>query len=375
MFFNRERDKEQFRRVISGEPNLVYFVYGPINSGKTSLVCEVLRELPEEYVVFYINLRGRMIRDTNNFLDVLFDVDEGRSITFRQIKEYAKEILKDTGSVIEKVWGIPIPENIFRGIMSSEERSKDVFKYLERLFISLKEQGKIPVFVLDELQMLREVVNGGNGRSILSKLFNFYVRMTKETHICHSIAVTSDSLFIEQTYSNARLEGRSEYILVDDLNKEEAFEVYEGMGLGDKELLWENIGGKIGDMIRIYEKKKRGIQEAQSINQMIQDEINRIKWILEYTEDEVEYKFGEKIYKVNREEIEEALKTFTDKECITDEEIEKLNDVIYNPAKYEIPSWIMNRRKDYETGKDMHLVGTDLTIMTENDIKRLKKIK
>ena len=50
-------------------------------------------------------------------------------------------------------------------------------------------------------------------------------------------------------------------------------------------------------MIRIYERKKRGITEEDSIRQMIQDEINRIKWILEYTEDGVEYRFGEKIYK------------------------------------------------------------------------------
>ena len=33
------------------------------------------------------------------------------------------------------------------------------------------------------------------------------------------------------------------------------------------------------------------------------------------------------------------------------------------------------RCEDYETGVDKHLLGTDLDVTQENDIKRLKKIK
>jgi len=36
---------------------------------------------------------------------------------------------------------------------------------------------------------------------------------------------------------------------------------------------------------------------------------------------------------------------------LTPEEVTKLEDVIRNPAKYNCPSWMMNRRKDYETAK------------------------
>jgi len=56
-FYNREEDIRRMRAVLSGDPNLVYFVYGPINSGKTALLMKVLEELPEEYRVFYINFR------------------------------------------------------------------------------------------------------------------------------------------------------------------------------------------------------------------------------------------------------------------------------------------------------------------------------
>jgi small subunit ribosomal protein S13 len=57
------------------------------------------------------------------------------------------------------------------------------------------------------------------------------------------------------------------------------------------------------------------------------------------------------------------------------EEILKLEDVIRNPAKFNCPSWMMNRRKDYETGQDMHIITTDLNLTTDDDLKRMKKIR
>lgn len=57
------------------------------------------------------------------------------------------------------------------------------------------------------------------------------------------------------------------------------------------------------------------------------------------------------------------------------EEIKKIEDVIKNPEKYKIPSYIFNRRKDMETGKDKHIITSDLKLTKEFDIKRLRKIK
>lgn len=41
----------------------------------------------------------------------------------------------------------------------------------------------------------------------------------------------------------------------------------------------------------------------------------------------------------------------------------------------EIPSFMKNRRNDFDTGQDKHLVGVDLSMRNDFDIKRLKKIK
>jgi len=60
---------------------------------------------------------------------------------------------------------------------------------------------------------------------------------------------------------------------------------------------------------------------------------------------------------------------------LTNENIKKLEDVVRNPKKYNIPEWALNRRKDFETGEDKHVVGSDLRFQKDQDIKHLKKIK
>lgn len=54
------------------------------------------------------------------------------------------------------------------------------------------------------------------------------------------------------------------------------------------------------------------------------------------------------------------------------EEIKKISDFIKNPR---IPLFLLNRRKDFESGLDKHLSSTDLELQRDFDIKRLKKIK
>ena len=60
---------------------------------------------------------------------------------------------------------------------------------------------------------------------------------------------------------------------------------------------------------------------------------------------------------------------------LSEEQVKKIEDVLLNPAKYGIPSWLLNRRKDLETGKDMHLLSSDLVLRTKMDIDLMKKIK
>ena len=58
---------------------------------------------------------------------------------------------------------------------------------------------------------------------------------------------------------------------------------------------------------------------------------------------------------------------------LTDDEVTKIEYIIKNPDTF--PKWMFNRRKDPETGEDMHLIGPDLKFVQSNDIKTMKKVK
>jgi len=60
---------------------------------------------------------------------------------------------------------------------------------------------------------------------------------------------------------------------------------------------------------------------------------------------------------------------------LTDTEITKIEDIITDPSKYSIPPRLLNRRKDLESGRDLHLVTADLTLRTKTDIDFMKNMK
>ncbi|MEK6860262.1 MAG: 30S ribosomal protein S13 [Nanoarchaeota archaeon] len=55
-------------------------------------------------------------------------------------------------------------------------------------------------------------------------------------------------------------------------------------------------------------------------------------------------------------------------------EIEKIVKFLENLPN-EVPAFLYNRRKDFETGEDYHLTGARLDMKREFDVRRLKKIR
>lgn len=60
---------------------------------------------------------------------------------------------------------------------------------------------------------------------------------------------------------------------------------------------------------------------------------------------------------------------------LTEAEIERIEEIIKEPTKHGLPDWLLNRRNDLETGKDMHLIGADLILRTKMDIEKMKDLK
>ena len=60
---------------------------------------------------------------------------------------------------------------------------------------------------------------------------------------------------------------------------------------------------------------------------------------------------------------------------LSDDQAGRIDEILKDPAKFGIPSWMFNRKKDPEDNLDKHLTGTNLTFIQDNDIKMMKKIK
>ncbi|NQT08629.1 30S ribosomal protein S13 [Candidatus Bathyarchaeota archaeon] len=60
---------------------------------------------------------------------------------------------------------------------------------------------------------------------------------------------------------------------------------------------------------------------------------------------------------------------------LSEADVRRLEEILDNPASGGIPNWMLNRRKDLETGKDIHLLGSDLTLRVRDDIDLMKETK
>ena len=58
------------------------------------------------------------------------------------------------------------------------------------------------MIIIDELQALEGIYMNGQ-RELLKDLFNFFVAITKESHLCHVIIASSDGYFIQRIYGSS----------------------------------------------------------------------------------------------------------------------------------------------------------------------------
>lgn len=60
---------------------------------------------------------------------------------------------------------------------------------------------------------------------------------------------------------------------------------------------------------------------------------------------------------------------------LSEGELKRIEAVLRDPVKFGIPNWMVNRRKDIETGRDTHLIGSGLEFRVKQDIEFMKSIR
>jgi AAA+ ATPase superfamily predicted ATPase len=160
--------------------------------------------------------------------------------------------------------------NLILGLISLESRKIEQIKEKKRnLFDVLTEEiekesrkKKKPILIIDEIQKLRDVyIENGNGeRELLKEFLNFCVRLTKERHLSHVVILTSNTVFIERLYNDAKMKETSRFKKIDHLTKEKVEEwlKVEGFDKEAIELVWEYLGGNIGRILEAIKIHKNG---------------------------------------------------------------------------------------------------------------------
>ncbi|AMM53365.1 ATP-binding protein [Pyrococcus kukulkanii] len=260
MFFDREKELSYLRSLLNSEPNQILFIYGPINSGKTTLLLKFLESLGDEGIGIYVNLRSRPILRFDDFKDLLFS------------RTRSRDVLPLVLASMEVIFGIPVPKKIWETI----ESPRDAFDYITDFLGKLRKKGRLPIIVFDELQVLKDLkVNG----PLIYELFNFFIHLTKELHLAHVIVSTSDGLFLSNVYTHASLYGRAKYFLVDDFDEETALAFLISNGLTEEEskIVVEYFGGKPVYLVEVINEKRAGRDIEEYCREQFMVRLNQVK--------------------------------------------------------------------------------------------------
>ena len=140
------------------------------------------------------------------------------------------------------------------------------------------------MIIIDELQALDEIYFNG-GRELLNEIFNFFVAMSKESHLCHVIIASSDGYFIDRIYQDSKLKKTSrlmevEYIgyedVMDWLNNLNTFSKIDRFILNDhqKQAIWDFFGGScweisdfLGELLNVSNNGRIADQDFQDLLQ------------------------------------------------------------------------------------------------------------
>lgn len=57
---------------------------------------------------------------------------------------------------------------------------------------------------------------------------------------------------------------------------------------------------------------------------------------------------------------------------LTESQVEEIEKAMRNPLSVNIPPWFLNRRKDMDSGNNLHLITSDIDFNVRNDVEREK---
>jgi len=145
-----------------------------------------------------------------------------------------------------------------------KKRREDPFLVMKQEFQRLIKKGIQPVVIIDEFHKLDGLYMPDKQKRLMVELTNFFVALTKESHLCHVIIASSDAFFVEQVYVDSKLCKTSKFMKLDYLEKNDVFAWLRDIKKYNKvqkytldekqiEIIWDTVGGSAWEIHSILE--------------------------------------------------------------------------------------------------------------------------
>ena len=252
-FINREEELAALRTHLDTEPNSILFLYGPKSSGKTTLMYHLFDQIEKErgYEINFLNLREVFLASYDDFIDAFFkSTEQDNGIKTGLHRQYSLFGLFKLDAFTERML---------------RKKQEDPFLVMKREFQRLQKKNIQPAIIIDEFHKLDGLYMPYKQKRLMVELMNFFVAMTKESHLCHVIIASSDAFFIEQVYVDSKLRKTSQFMKLDYLQREDVFTWLSDIRKYNKvkeytlteediELIWDTVGGSAWEIYYILEQ-------------------------------------------------------------------------------------------------------------------------
>jgi hypothetical protein len=281
-FINRTNELDYLKHWIGIEPDHILFVYGPKSSGKTTILAKFIeKHLNNKFFdIKHFNLREILIHTYSDFIGAFFEIDYSKSPKgVKQKREYNLKLFKLSKEIITNL----------------ENKSLDPFVVMKKELQKIVTKNKCPIIIIDELQALEDIYLNGQ-RELLKELFNFFVALTKESHLCHVLIASSDGFFLNKLYNDSKLTKTSAFFEIDYLSKKDVCHwlthLEQESGINDYHLkneqietIWNYLGGSmfeisclLGDLVLTAHNNQIDNQNLfNAIDRLIQLNIGKIE--------------------------------------------------------------------------------------------------
>jgi hypothetical protein len=315
-FFNRDNELNYLKNWIHQEPNYLLFLYGPKSCGKTTLLMKFIEQylVNKYYVIKHINLHDITILNYTDVIRAFFTPDDSKAPTVMKPKRLFNLFR--------------LPEEI---IVCMENKTLDPFVVMKKELEKKVKKGKSPVIIIDELQAIEEIYTK-ELRVLFNEFFNFFVALTKESHMCHVIVSGNNGHFLNTIYDDSRLSKSAAYFDINDLSKDDVHHwlthLQEESDISDYtltekqiETIWNYLGGNIFEITSVLGQsvryaKKNKISDAK-LKKIIDNRISEKSQIIS---------FYASIYENKRDLIRKILKISQNKQIFSMNDLKDLID-------------------------------------------------